>query len=72
MYQAPLLHSSKLVCHVLTAHWTVVLCKPCQIALQAEAIIANPISYGHIHLADELGLPLHFLWTQPETATRVS
>lgn len=39
--------------------------------LQAEAIIANPISYGHIHLADHLGLPLHFLWTQPEMATRV-
>ena len=39
--------------------------------MQAEAIIANPISYGHIHLADHLGLPLHFLWTQPETATRV-
>ena len=40
-------------------------------AWQAEAIIANPISYGHVHLADHLGLPLHFLWTQPETATRV-
>jgi hypothetical protein len=39
---------------------------------QAEAIIANPISYGHVHLADHLGLPLHFLWTQPETATRVT
>ena len=25
-----------------------------------------------MHLADHLGLPLHFLWTQPETATRVS
>jgi sterol 3beta-glucosyltransferase len=37
---------------------------------KAEAIIANPISYGHVHLADHLGLPLHFLWTQPETATR--
>ena len=39
---------------------------------QAEAIIANPISYGHVHLADHLGLPLHFLWTQPEMATRVT
>lgn len=32
-------------------------------ALQAEAIIANPISYGHIHIADALGLPLHFLFS---------
>jgi hypothetical protein len=39
--------------------------------MQADAIIANPISYGHISLADHLGLPLHWLWTQPETATRV-
>ena len=39
--------------------------------LQADALIANPISYGHIHVADALGIPLHILFTMPWTATRV-
>jgi hypothetical protein len=47
-------------------------CKTTLLLSQAEAIIANPISYGHVSLADHLGLPLHFLWTQPETATKVT
>ncbi len=39
--------------------------------LQADALIANPISYGHIHVADALGIPLHILFTMPWTSTRV-
>lgn len=39
--------------------------------MQADAIIANPISYGHIHVADALGIHLHILFTMPWTATRV-
>ena len=39
--------------------------------VQADALIANPISYGHIHVADALGIPLHILFTMPWTATRV-
>ncbi|CAL8465481.1 g5017 [Coccomyxa elongata] len=37
---------------------------------QADAMIANPISYGHVHVADALGIPLHILFTMPWTATK--
>ena len=30
----------------------------------ADAIIANPPSYGHIHCAEKLGIPLHMMFTQ--------
>ena len=40
--------------------------------LQADALIANPIGYAHIHVADALDIPLHILFTMPWTATRVS
>jgi hypothetical protein len=36
---------------------------------RAEAIIANPICYGHIHCAQKLGIPLHMVFTQPSMAT---
>jgi sterol 3beta-glucosyltransferase len=29
----------------------------------ADAIIANPPSYGHIHCAEKLGIPLHMIFT---------
>jgi hypothetical protein len=29
----------------------------------ADAIIANPPSYGHIHCAEKLGVPLHMMFT---------
>lgn len=29
----------------------------------ADAIIANPPSYGHIHCAEKLGIPLHIMFT---------
>jgi hypothetical protein len=29
----------------------------------AEAIIANPPSYAHIHCAEKLGIPLHMIFT---------
>lgn len=29
----------------------------------ADAIIANPPSYGHIHCAEKLGIPLHLMFT---------
>ncbi|CAK0786710.1 hypothetical protein CVIRNUC_009924 [Coccomyxa viridis] len=37
---------------------------------RADALIANPIGYAHIHVADALGIPLHILFTMPWTATR--
>ena len=31
---------------------------------QADAIIANPPTYGHIHCAERLGVPLHLMFPQ--------
>ncbi len=36
----------------------------------AEAIIANPPSFGHIHCAQALAIPVHLMFTMPWTATR--
>ena len=31
--------------------------------LEVDAIIANPPSYGHLHCAEKLGIPLHMMFT---------
>ncbi|KAG8378097.1 hypothetical protein BUALT_Bualt08G0102800 [Buddleja alternifolia] len=36
---------------------------------RAQAIIANPPAYGHAHLAEALGVPLHIFFTMPWTPT---
>ncbi|KAJ5252962.1 hypothetical protein N7489_003372 [Penicillium chrysogenum] len=36
----------------------------------ADAIIANPPSFAHIHCAQALGIPLHMMFTMPWTSTR--
>lgn len=36
---------------------------------RADAIVANPPSYGHIHCAEALHIPLHMVFTMPWTAT---
>ncbi|KAK4236149.1 sterol 3-beta-glucosyltransferase [Achaetomium macrosporum] len=36
----------------------------------AEAIIANPPSFAHVHCAQALGVPLHLMFTMPWTSTR--
>ncbi|KAJ5752138.1 hypothetical protein N7520_009055 [Penicillium odoratum] len=36
----------------------------------ANAIIANPPSFAHVHCAQALGIPLHLMFTMPWTATR--
>lgn len=36
---------------------------------RAQAIIANPVSYGHIHCAEKLRIPLHMFFTMPWTPT---
>ncbi|KAK4033344.1 sterol 3-beta-glucosyltransferase [Parachaetomium inaequale] len=36
----------------------------------AEAIIANPPSFAHLHCAQALGVPLHLMFTMPWTSTR--
>ncbi|CAF0759870.1 unnamed protein product [Adineta ricciae] len=35
----------------------------------AEAIIANPPSFGHVHCAEKLQIPLHIMFTMPWTPT---
>ena len=36
---------------------------------RADLILANPPSYGHIHCAEALHVPLHMIFTMPWTAT---
>ncbi|EUC43587.1 glycosyltransferase family 1 protein [Bipolaris oryzae ATCC 44560] len=36
----------------------------------ANAIIANPPSFAHVHCAQALGVPVHMMFTMPWTATR--
>ncbi|POR35790.1 Sterol 3-beta-glucosyltransferase UGT80B1 [Tolypocladium paradoxum] len=36
----------------------------------ADAIIANPPSFAHIHVAERLGIPLHMMFTMPWSPTR--
>jgi len=39
------------------------------IPFTAEAIIANPPSFGHIHCAEKLQIPLHMMFTMPWSPT---
>jgi hypothetical protein len=36
----------------------------------ADAIISNPVTYGHIHCAEALGVPLHLMFPQPWIPTK--
>lgn len=36
----------------------------------ADAIISNPVTYGHVHVAERLGIPLHIMSPQPCIPTR--
>ena len=36
----------------------------------AQAIIANPVSFAHIHCAQILSIPVHLMFTMPWTSTR--
>lgn len=36
----------------------------------AHAIIANPVSFAHVHCAQLLGIPVHLMFTMPWTSTR--
>ncbi|KAK1984917.1 glycosyltransferase family 28 domain-containing protein [Colletotrichum cereale] len=43
---------------------------PNQSPFVADAIIANPPSFAHIHIAEKMGIPLHLMFTMPWTPTR--
>ncbi|EOD46266.1 putative glycosyltransferase family 1 protein [Neofusicoccum parvum UCRNP2] len=36
----------------------------------ADAIIANPPSFAHVHVAEKLGIPLHVMFTMPWSPTQ--
>ena len=36
----------------------------------ADCIIANPPSFAHVHCAERLGIPLHLMFTMPNTPTQ--
>uniref|UniRef100_A0A1J3DLL6 sterol 3beta-glucosyltransferase n=1 Tax=Noccaea caerulescens TaxID=107243 RepID=A0A1J3DLL6_NOCCA len=38
-------------------------------SFRAQAIIANPPAYGHVHVAEALGVPIHIFFTMPWTPT---
>jgi UDP:flavonoid glycosyltransferase YjiC (YdhE family) len=42
------------------------MCKP----FVADAIIANPPSFAHMHIAEKLGIPLHLMFTMPWSPTQ--
>ncbi|KAG2401657.1 Sterol 3-beta-glucosyltransferase [Vigna angularis] len=39
------------------------------VSFRAQSIIANPPAYGHVHVAEALGVPLHIFFTMPWTPT---
>lgn len=43
---------------------------PDQKSFLADAIISNPVSYGHIHCAEALSIPLHIMFPQPWYPTK--
>ncbi|RYP26948.1 hypothetical protein DL767_007870 [Monosporascus sp. MG133] len=43
---------------------------PSNIPFVADAIIANPPSFAHIHVAEKLGVPLHLMFTMPWSPTK--
>ncbi|VFQ86297.1 unnamed protein product [Cuscuta campestris] len=40
-----------------------------KVSFKADAIIANPPAYGHIHVAEALKIPIHIFFTMPWTPT---
>ncbi len=62
----------KMICDMLDGCWRSCI-EPdpsTGIPFVAEAIIANPPSFAHMHCAQALGIPVHLMFTMPWTATR--
>ncbi|KAM0559386.1 hypothetical protein ACHAPJ_004411 [Fusarium lateritium] len=43
---------------------------PGQEPFVADAIIANPPSFAHVHIAEKMGIPVHMMFTMPWSPTR--
>ncbi len=63
----------KLIAEILASTWAACTQPdpehPAQTPFVADAIIANPLSFGHIHVAEALGAPLHIAFPMPWTPT---
>ena len=63
--------SRRLISEILASTWKACIEDDDEtgVPFVAEAIIANPPSYGHIHCAQRLQIPLHIVFTMPWSPT---
>jgi UDP:flavonoid glycosyltransferase YjiC (YdhE family) len=63
--------SARTVGEILTTTWHACICddEKTGVPFVADAIIANPPSFGHIHCAEKLSIPLHIVFTMPWSQT---
>jgi hypothetical protein len=63
--------SRRIIAEILTSTWKACIEDDDETGIPfiAEAIIANPPSYGHIHCAQKLQIPLHMMFTMPWSPT---
>lgn len=61
----------KMVAEMLVGFWAACIAPDpfSQRPFVADAIIANPPSFAHIHCAEALGVPVHMMFTMPWTST---
>ena len=64
-------HQEDTIAEILTTTWNACIADDPKtgVPFTADAIIANPPSYGHIHCAEKLGIPLHMVFTMPWSKT---
>ncbi|CAM4788250.1 unnamed protein product [Rotaria magnacalcarata] len=63
--------SRRIIADILKSTWKACIDEDDEtgVPFVAEAIIANPPSYGHIHCAQKLQIPLHMMFTMPWSPT---
>lgn len=63
----------EMIAEILESTWQACIARdpetPGAPSFRAEAIIANPPCFGHIHVAEALHVPLHMVFTMPWTPT---
>lgn len=59
------------VAEILASTWQACIANDDEtnVPFTAQAIIANPPSFGHIHCAEKLQIPLHIMFTMPWSPT---
>jgi sterol 3beta-glucosyltransferase len=72
MFSGEIAKKRKMICKMLEGCWASCI-EPDPLTntpFVAEAIIANPPSFAHVHCAQALGIPVHLMFTMPWSATR--